>query len=108
MLLSLQQKINDDIMELKELQDVRQILLEVKGAVKEVLTTDEAAAYLGITKSALYKLTMYRKIPFYKSAKLCYFDKREIIDWMKAHRVATQEELQAQAMEIVKKKGDKK
>ena len=78
------------------------------GSPKEVLTTDEAAAYLGITKSALYKMTMSRTIPFYKSAKLCYFDRQEIIDWMKAHRVATKEELDAKAMDIVNKKGGKK
>ena len=91
----------------EDFQTIRELLQEV-GSPKEVLTTDEAAAYLGITKSALYKLTMYRKIPFYKSAKLCYFDRQEIIDWMKAHRVATKEELEAKAMEIAKKKGGKK
>ena len=50
---------------------------------------------------------MGRKIPFYKSAKLCYFDRQEIIDWMKSNRVATQEELDAKAREIVKKGGKK-
>ena len=89
----------------EDLQAIKDLLAEVQGSPKEVLTSDEAAAYLGISKSALYKLTMGRKIPFYKSAKLCYFDRQEIIDWMKAHRVATQEELQAQAKEIVKKGG---
>ena len=95
-------------MENKDFQDFRQLLLEVKGAIKEVLTSEEAAAYLGITKSALYKLTMGRKIPFYKSAKLCYFDRGELIAWMKANRVATKEELDAKAMEIVTKKGGRK
>ena len=94
-------------MENKDFQDFRQLLLEVKGAIKEVLTSEEAAAYLGITKSALYKLTMGRKIPFYKSAKLCYFDRAELIEWMKAHRVATQAELDAKASEICKKGGKK-
>ena len=89
----------------EDFKAIKDLLAEVKGAVKEVLTSEEAAAYLGITKSALYKLTMGRKIPFYKSAKLCYFDRQEIIEWMKAHRVATQEELEAKAMEIAKKGG---
>ncbi|MGN0218270.1 MAG: helix-turn-helix domain-containing protein [Bacteroidaceae bacterium] len=91
----------------EDFQTIRELLLEA-GSPKEVLTTDEAAAYLGITKSALYKLTMGRKIPFYKSAKLCYFDRGELIAWMKANRVATQEELDAKAREILKKKGGKK
>ena len=89
----------------EDLQAIKDLLAEVQGSPKEVLTSDEAAAYLGISKSALYKLTMGRKIPFYKSAKLCYFDRQEIIDWMKSNRVATQEELQAQAKQIVKKGG---
>ena len=89
----------------EDLQEIKNLLKEVQGSPKEVLTSDEAAAYLGISKSALYKLTMGRKIPFYKSAKLCYFDRQEIIDWMKSNRVATQEELAAKAREIVKKGG---
>ena len=92
----------------EDLQEIKDLLQEVQGSPKEVLTSDEAAAYLGISKSALYKLTMSKKIPFYKSAKLCYFDRQEIIDWMKANRVATQEELDAKAREIVKKKGGKR
>ena len=92
----------------EDLEAIKDLLQEVQGSPKEVLTSDEAAAYLGISKSALYKLTMGRKIPFYKSAKLCYFDRQEIIAWMKANRVATQEELQAQAKEILKKKGGRK
>ena len=89
----------------EDLEAIKNLLAEVQGSPKEVLTSDEAAAYLGISKSALYKLTMGRKIPFYKSAKLCYFDRQEIIDWMKSNRVATQEELAAKAKEIVKKGG---
>ena len=92
----------------EDLEAIKNLLAEVQGSPKEVLTSDEAAAYLGISKSALYKLTMRRKIPCYKSAKLCYFDRQEIIDWMKANRVATQEELDAKAREIVKKKGGKR
>ena len=91
----------------EDLDAIKNLLAEVQGSPKEVLTSDEAAAYLGISKSALYKLTMGRKIPFYKSAKLCYFDRQEIIAWMKANRVATQEELDAKAREIVKKGGRK-
>ena len=70
----------------EDLQEIKDLLQEVQqGSPKEVLTSDEAAAYLGISKSALYKLTMGRKIPFYKSAKLCYFDRQEINTTEKRH-----------------------
>lgn len=94
----------------EDLQEIKDLLAEMQGSPKEVLTSDEAAAYLGISKSCLYKLTMGRKIPHYKSegGKLCYFDRQELIVWMKAHKIATQEELEAKAKEIIKKKGGRK
>ena len=93
----------------EDLEAIKNLLAEVQGSPKEVLTSDEAAAYLGVSKSCIYKLTMGRKIPHYKSegGKLCYFDRQEIINWMKAHRIATQEELDAKAREIGKKGGKK-
>ena len=49
---------------------------------KEVLTSDEAARYMGISRSYLYKLTMTRKIPHYKpTGKVCYFDRRELEEY---------------------------
>ena len=94
----------------EDLQAIKDLLAEVQGSPKEVLTSDEAAKYLGISKSALYKMTMNRRLPYYKSegGKLIYFDRVELIEWMKAHKVATQEELEAKAKEILRKKGGKR
>ena len=76
---------------------------------KAVLTTDEAARYLGVTKSAIYKLTMGRKIPHYRSqgGKLLYFNREEIEQWATSCRIATLEELDAKAKSLNKKKGGK-
>ena len=38
---------------------------------KEVLTSDEAARYMGISKSYLYKLTMKQQIPHFKPMEKC-------------------------------------
>ena len=91
----------------EDLQEIKNLLQEVQGSPKEVLTSDEAAAYLGVSKSCIYKLTMGRKIPHYKSegGKLCYFDRQELIEWMKGHRVATDNELTAHAQRMVRKGG---
>ena len=57
---------------------------------KNLLTSDEAAEYLGISKSYLYKLTMQRKIPHYKPfGKFNYFDRNELEEWAKSVRVTT-------------------
>jgi len=38
---------------------------------KEVLTSDEAARYMGVSKSYLYKLTMRQQIPHFKPMGKC-------------------------------------
>ncbi|MBR5688182.1 MAG: helix-turn-helix domain-containing protein [Prevotella sp.] len=73
---------------------------------KEVLTSDEAARYMGISKSYLYKLTMRQKIPHYKPmGKMCYFNRLELEKWLQGNRVATDEELSQQAEAYCMKKG---
>jgi conserved domain protein len=76
---------------------------------KEVLTSDEAARYLGISKSYLYKLTMGQKIPHYKPmGKMCYFNRLELEKWLQSNRVATEVELNQQAQAYCMKKGGKR
>ena len=77
---------------------------------KTVLTTDEAARYLGVTKSCLYKWTMSKSLPFYKSptGKVNYYDRREIEDWMRSCRVSTDDEVSQQAQTYCMKKGGAK
>lgn len=46
---------------------------------KEFITLKEAAQYLGVQESYLYKLTMQKKIPYYKPfGKLLYFKRQEL------------------------------
>ena len=65
---------------------------------KNLLTSDEAARFLGISKSYLYKLTMQRRIPHYKPCgKLNYFDRSELEEWAKSVKVPTMNEIEATA-----------
>ena len=65
---------------------------------KEFLTTKEAAAYLGMALSYLYKLTSKKSIPFYTpTGKKLYFKKSELDEWMNRGRVATNEENESRA-----------
>ena len=94
--------------ELKEVADL--ITANIISTQKEVLTSDEAAKYLGVSKSCLYKWTCSRLIPHYKSptGKVCYFNRQEMEAWMQSQKVATNEELEQQAKKILKKKGGRK
>ena len=65
---------------------------------KDVLTLEEAAAYLGISKSTLYKLTHQHEIPFYRpNGKLIYFEKSELLKWMRQSRTMSETETQEAA-----------
>lgn len=73
---------------------------------KEVLTSDEVAKYMGISKSYLYKLTMRQQIPHYKPlGKLCYFNRVEVEQWLQSNRVAPAGEIAQQAQAYCMQKG---
>lgn len=51
-------------------------------STKDTLNLHEAAEYLSISESLLYKLTMKMEIPFFRPrAKLIYFHKKELDEW---------------------------
>lgn len=65
---------------------------------KEVLTMEEVAQYMGVSKSYLYKLTMKQEIPYYKpTGKICYFNRKEIEDWLQSNKISTATEISQKA-----------
>jgi excisionase family DNA binding protein len=69
---------------------------------KTVLNFDEVAAFTGLSKSYLYKLTCSGGIPCYKpQGKHIYFNKPEIEQWLLQNRKATNVELDNQAATFV-------
>lgn len=69
---------------------------------KTVLNLEEVAAYTGLSKSYLYKLTCSSGIPCYKpQGKHIYFSKEEIDQWLLQNRKATIRELESQAATFV-------
>lgn len=92
--------------DLKQVADL--ITANIISTTKEVLTSDEAAKYMGVSKSYLYKLTMQQKIPHYKPmGKMCYFNRLELEGWLQANRVATADELSRRAQKANVKGGGK-
>ena len=72
---------------------------------RTLLTTEEAATYMGIKKSYLHKLMMKKEISFFKpNGKLCYFDRQDLDKWMRRIRVASNQEIDSQAQGYILKK----
>ena len=75
---------------------------------KEVLNLCEVAAFTGLSKSYIYKLTHKQQIPHYKPfGKLCYFNKTEITNWLQQNRIPTKEEMENKAIVILRHKNNK-
>jgi DNA binding domain, excisionase family len=79
------------------------ITANIISTTKAVLTVDEAARYMGIAKSTLYKMMMRREIPYSKpNGKVCFFDRQELEAWLMSNRVATSDEIRDKAQRIAR------
>lgn len=67
---------------------------------KDVLTLEEAALFMGISKSTLYKMTHKHELPYYRpNGKLIYFEKSELVKWMLQNRSMTEDEIKDAAIQ---------
>ncbi len=83
----------------KELERVKNLIY----AAKEVLNLEEAAMFLGISKSSLYKMTHNQVVPFYKpNNKMVYFEKSELLKWLRQNPVASQAQISEEAQHIMR------
>lgn len=82
-------------------------IMPFRNEGKEILLTQEAADFLNITKSTLYKLNFERKIPYMKRGKRVYYKRAEIIEWLNEGRVKTNDEIEA-ANFLLTRKGSRK
>ncbi len=69
----------------QQMQEFQQVAL---------LDSDQAATFLGISLSTLYKLTSSGSLPYYKpNGKLIKFKREDLINWVEAHRISSNDEL---------------
>jgi len=78
-----------------EVKQIKQFIKEQSILKKEILTLEEVAWYLGLSKSSIYKLTSKREIPFYSpGGKKVYFKKSEIENWVYKSKVTPIDEVE--------------
>ncbi|AZQ44110.1 helix-turn-helix domain-containing protein [Nonlabens ponticola] len=87
---------------LQKLANIETMLQEQNLLKKDVLNLNEAAAYLDISASHLYKLTSQKQIPhFCPQGKKLYFNRTELDQWLQRNRQITKDEIDAQATEYL-------
>ena len=71
---------------IKRFEKLEELMQRMRWADKP-LTVREAAKYMGVSRSYLYKLTSQGAIPFYKpNGKLIYFKREDLDRWMLRRR----------------------
>ena len=87
-------------MQIKELKTVdpdviKERLKSLEDAIyttKEILNMKDVCQYLDISQSLLYKLTCTGEIPHFKPrGKMIFFEKKELIAWIKRNKINDQE-----------------
>lgn len=73
------------------------------SSISEVLNLVQAAEYISLSKSALYKKTSEKNIPHFKQGKKIYFKKSELDEWLTQHRIKTHDEIDKGATDYVLK-----
>lgn len=83
-------------------------LENVLNVAKDVMNLEEAALFTGMSKSSLYKLTHRQVIPHYKpNGKLIYFEKTELLNWMRQNRISSGSEIGAKAQQKLQELANK-
>jgi excisionase family DNA binding protein len=71
----------------------------------ELLTIQGAAEFLRLSVPTIYAKVNRRELPFMKRSKRLYFDKTELLAYLKKGRALTTEEAGTAAFDLVGKKG---
>ena len=93
------EKLPEAVFELQQsIYELKKLMLdrsskETTTEQEEVLTVDDAAKFLKLSKATIYSLTSKGLIPYMKKSKRVYFSKLEIIEYLKKGRNKTMEEI---------------
>lgn len=86
----------------KRLNEIEALIKRHHALSKEVLTLEESAEFLGLSKSAIYKMTSKREIPFYcPGGKKVYFRRVELESWILNAKVASLAEFEQEVDEYL-------
>jgi len=78
----------------KKLNEIEALLRKQYALSKEILTLEEASDFLSLSKSAIYKLTSKKEIPYYNpGGKKIFFKRTELENWVFASKSVSVDEV---------------
>jgi excisionase family DNA binding protein len=88
-----------------EFAQIIQRLEEIERLIRsdeKPMTTTEAAEYLGVSRSYLYKATSNKSIPYYQpGGKLVYFKREDLNRFAYSKRIMSEKEIQEAASRYI-------
>jgi excisionase family DNA binding protein len=69
----------------------------------QILSVDQCAEFLNLSKATIYTLTSKGELPFMKRSKRNYFSKSDLVQYLKQGRNKTNSELEAEAQNHISK-----
>ena len=92
----------------KTVNDIKTLLLEKskesQSPPDELLTVEQAATFLKLSKPTIYGLISKGEIPVMKRSKRCYFSKVELTNYIKQGRKQTNDEIKIEAENFINRK----
>lgn len=94
---------------LTEIRELKKLIYEQNMLQKEVLNFNEAAVYIEVSHSHLYKLTSTGTIPAYKpNGKKLYFNREELNRWLLSNRQTSISDIEEKVSQFTLKSGREK
>ena len=91
----------------KQLEVIEVLLKNQNTLLKEFFTLEESAEYLSLSKSAMYKMTSKKEIPYYNpGGKIIYFKKVDLDNWVYSRKIDSVLEVE-QELEVYLRRTDK-
>lgn len=92
----------------QRLERIEHLLLQISKTGSnsdQILTVSEAAVFLDLSISTIYKMTSSAELPFMKRGKRCYFSKNELLSYLQLGRRKTNLEIEAEADAYIRNRG---
>lgn len=89
---------------IQELNEIKLMITKGNQFQKEIFTIKDLMAYTGFSDSTIHKLTSKNLIPHHKPTNgALFFDRLEIVEWIKKYKVYSDEEVLLQFSKQLKK-----
>src|SRR5690554_2759823 len=89
---------------LQALAESQSEIREPSGKTDDLLTIEQAAEFLHLSKPTIYSKCSRNELPYMKRGKRLYFLREQLMEYVKAGQHETKRELSENANEFLKKK----